>query len=82
MLGFLEAYNGGVGCFGCGFIFAGGFAKLLGGLSDIKDVINHLKGEADVVAKISQRLKLFGVQLALMPPSRAEQVRRALVLRS
>jgi len=45
---------------------------LLSRLGDIKNVIDHLEGEADVVAEIGQGAELVGEELALMAPSRME----------
>ena len=39
-------------------IFAGGFAELLAGLRHVEDVVDDLKGEADVIAEIGQCLQV------------------------
>src|SRR5581483_4024656 len=44
-------------------VLAGGFAELLGGLRDVEDVVDHLEREADVIAKIRQRLQLRGAAI-------------------
>ncbi len=56
---FFKAEDGGVGRFIDGFVFAGGLAELFGGLGDIKDIVDDLEGEAEVVAEGGE-----GVQLA------------------
>ena len=58
LAGFLQAENGGVGGLGRSLILARSFAQLGGGLGDIKDVVDDLKGEADIVAEIGESLQL------------------------
>lgn len=53
-------------------IFAGGFAELLARLCDIKNVINDLEGEADVVTKISECAELGRIAIG----AHAAQARR------
>ncbi len=54
----LEAEDGRVGGFIDGFVFAGGFAELLGGLGDVEDVVDDLKGEAEIVAEDGKGFEL------------------------
>lgn len=54
--GFFEAEDGGVGGFVDGFVFAGGFAELFGGLGDVEDVVDDLEGEAEVIAEFAEGL--------------------------
>ena len=57
--GFFEAEDGGVGGFVDGFVFAGGLAKGGGVGGDVEDVVNDLKGEAEVVTEGCECVQLF-----------------------
>ena len=79
---FLQSNQSRVSRLLCLGVLTGGLAQLLAGLGDVQDVIDDLEGQADIVAEISEGLKLGAEQLALIPPNRTEAQSRAEVLRS
>src|SRR5689334_22775167 len=56
--GFFHAEQCRIGCFFGGLILAGSFAKLLGGLRDVENVVGNLKRQAYSSPKIPQALDL------------------------
>ena len=78
----LQSEDRRIGGFLRGEVFTGALAKLLAGLRDIENVIDHLEGETERAAKSVSDFNRAGVALALIAPKRMAVVSNAAVLHS
>jgi hypothetical protein len=62
--GDFEAMEGGVGGFVLGLVFAGGFAQGGGRFFDVENVVNDLKGPADIFAEIHEATEVVAIGAA------------------